>query len=69
MNAMFKIFSFLYLIGLLIIIPLIAYKFDNWYILFGIAFCYLGVVLAARKPILIRESPQIAIENFSMACR
>jgi hypothetical protein len=50
MKVMFRFFFFLYAIGPLIVLPYIAYKQDNWYILFGIAFCYLGVLLAAWKP-------------------
>jgi hypothetical protein len=50
MNAAFKLFAFLYMFAPLIVVPFIAYKFDNWYILFGILFSYLGATLAANKP-------------------
>ena len=50
MKAMKIFFVFLYTTAPLIVLPYLAYKEDNWYILFGIAFSYLGVALAAYKP-------------------
>ena len=38
-----------YMIGPLILIPFIAYKFDNWYLLFGILFSYFSTFLATKK--------------------
>ena len=49
MKTMKNFFVILYSIAPLIVIP---YKEQNWYILFGIVFCYLGVALAAYKPSL-----------------
>ena len=39
---MFKLFAFLYMIAPLLVIPYWAYFNDNWYLLFGIPFSYLG---------------------------
>lgn len=38
-----------YMIGPMILVPLIAYKYGNWYLLFGIAFSYFSTFLALRK--------------------
>ncbi len=38
-----------YMIAPIIFVPLIAYKYDNWYLLFGIAFSYFSTFLALRK--------------------
>lgn len=53
MKAMKNFFVFLYSISPLIVIPCLAYKEQNWYILFGILFCYLGVAIAAYKSSLL----------------
>jgi|SRR5579859_1391828 len=50
MKVMFRFFFFLYTIAPLIVLPFLAYKEQNGYFLFGIAFSYAGVLLAARKP-------------------
>ena len=41
MKFMFRLFFFLYAIAPLICVPFIAYKEDNWYILFGIGFLHI----------------------------
>ena len=38
-----------YMIAPIIIVPLISYKYDNWYLLFGILFSYFSTFLAMRK--------------------
>ena len=43
------LFVLLYSFVPLIVIPIIAYHFNNWYLLFGILFCYLGVAIASYK--------------------
>ena len=53
MKAMKNFFVFLYSISPLVVIPYLAYKEQNWYILFGILFCYLGVAIAAYKSSLL----------------
>ena len=40
------------MIAPLIVIPVIAYNFNNWYLLFDIAFCYIGAALAKRFEII-----------------
>lgn len=41
----FYFFMYGYMIGPLILVPLIAYKYENWYLLFGILFSYLSTFL------------------------
>ena len=53
MKALKNFYLFIYSISPLIVIPYLAYKEQNWYILFGILFCYLGVALAAYKSSLL----------------
>lgn len=38
-----------YMIAPVILVPLVSYKYDNWYLLFGIAFSYFSTYLAIRK--------------------
>lgn len=47
---MLRFCVFVYFIAPLIVVPYIAYKQDNWYILFGIAFCYIGVYAGKAMP-------------------
>ena len=54
---MVKILILIYMLLPLLIIPYIAYKEDNWYILFGIAFYYMGVFLVAIKQMIYLSIP------------
>jgi tetratricopeptide (TPR) repeat protein len=45
----FYFFMFGYMYGPLILIPIIAYKDHNWYLLFGILFSYWGTYIAFSK--------------------
>jgi hypothetical protein len=40
-------FVMLYSFVPLIVIPIISYHFGNWYLLFGVLFCYIGVAIAS----------------------
>ena len=40
MKVLFNIFVMLYMVGPLVVIPILAYRADNYYLLFGIAFSY-----------------------------
>ena len=42
MRTLFKICVLIYQLGPLIIVPFLAYYFDNWYLLFGILFSWAG---------------------------
>ena len=53
MKLMFKLFAFLYMFAPLLIVSYLAYHNQNWVLLFGILFCYLGSFLAARKSKII----------------
>jgi hypothetical protein len=48
-KVIFNISVLAYMIAPLILVPLVAYKYSNWYLLFGIAFCYLSTFLEMRK--------------------
>jgi hypothetical protein len=52
MKTMYRLFTFLYCVPPLLIVPYIAYSSNDWSLLFGIVYCYLGVIIAALKPIL-----------------
>src|SRR5665647_1770952 len=45
----FYLFKLGYMYGSLILIPIIAYKYHNWYLLFGILFSYWGTYIAFSK--------------------
>ena len=49
MKAMKIFFILLYTIAPLVILPYFAYREENGYILFGIVFAYLAVIIAAYK--------------------
>lgn len=53
MKFMFKLFAFLYMFAPLLIVSYFAYYNKNWFLLFGILFCYLGSFLAASKSKII----------------
>ena len=48
-KIIFSICVFAYMIAPLLLVPIFAYKYSNWYLLFGIAFCYLSTFLEMRK--------------------
>lgn len=48
-KGLFYTCLFGYMIAPIILVPLIAYKYDDWYLLFGIAFSYFSTFLALRK--------------------
>ena len=50
-KIIFSISTFSYMIAPLILVPIFAYKYSNWYYLFGITFCYLSTFLEMRKTI------------------
>jgi threonine synthase len=49
MKGMFKILTVFYIVFPLVVIPLVAHRFANWYYLLGIISYYLGVILVAVK--------------------
>ena len=48
-KVLFNTCLFCYMIAPIILVPTIAYKFDDWYLLFGILFSYFSTYLAIRK--------------------
>jgi CheY-like chemotaxis protein len=48
-KVFFNLCLIAYIIGPLILIPLTAYKFENWYLLVGILFSYFSTFLATKK--------------------
>ena len=48
-KGLFYTCLFGYMIAPVILVPLIAYKYEDWYLLFGIAFSYASTYLALRK--------------------
>ena len=48
-KSLFYTCLFGYMILPIFLVPLIAYKYDDWYLLFGVAFSYFSTFLALRK--------------------
>lgn len=48
-ESLFYTCLFGYMILPIFLVPLIAYKYDDWYLLFGVAFSYFSTFLALRK--------------------
>jgi len=56
-----QLFAFITLILPLVVIPIIAYLFDNWWLLCGVLSVFLGVWLAESKPKLFFVLPPLGI--------
>ena len=48
-KVLFYTFLFSYMIAPIILVPIIAFNFDDWYLLLGIMFSYFSTYLAIRK--------------------
>ncbi|HET7329899.1 hypothetical protein [Dyella sp.] len=46
LNITFAVLVHLYMLGPLLIVPTLAYVFGNWWLLFGVVACYVGVFSA-----------------------
>jgi hypothetical protein len=53
-----------YMIMPLILIPIFAYEYDNWYLLFGLAFSYFSTFLALKKKSWLWAAPLIPMIIF-----